>query len=48
MIFALFYAVKSMLSVKIDLFTSIYQSFVRFTQHCLLCIKKGGFFIIDR
>ena len=40
MTFYLFYAVKSMLSLKINLFTSVISKVFKFTQHCLHCIKK--------
>ena len=40
LIFDLFCAVKSMLNIKIDLFTSYISKVCKFAQHCLLCIKK--------
>ena len=39
--FDLFCALKSMLSIKIDLFTSYISKVFKFNQLCLLCIKKG-------
>ena len=39
-IFDLFCAVNSMLNIKVDLFTSYISKVCKFTQHCLLCIKK--------
>ena len=29
-----------MLNIKVDLFTSYISKVCKFTQHCLLCIKK--------